>query len=210
MANNIINIKEQIDESIKDLKDYNYMLGRTLMQPFRPANSGSRALMNAVHTEQLMTLNHSEVPIVQTGYETEFGRNSTSFVSNGSSPYKVIAKVNKFDYTDIHYYLIVQNLDTEEYDIIERVSYNYNTESYGFLWDNNRLDKLQPGSIIEPNSVIKTSIGYDEYYNKMNGVNLTTIYLSCGQNMEDSVIISETAAKKLETSLVKKYFYNNK
>lgn len=203
MANNIINIKEQIDESIKDLKDYNYMLGRTLMQPFRPANSGSRALMNAVHTEQLMTLNHSEVPIVQTGYETEFGRNSTSFVSNGSSSYKVIAKVNKFDYTDIHYYLIVQNLDTEEYDIIERVSYNYNTESYGFLWDNNRLDKLQPGSIIEPNSVIKTSIGYDEYYNKMNGVNLTTIYLSCGQNMEDSVIISETAAKKLETSLVK-------
>ena len=46
---NIININEQIEESIKDLPDYNYMLGRTLMQPFKPSNSGSRALMNSVN-----------------------------------------------------------------------------------------------------------------------------------------------------------------
>lgn len=199
---NVINIDEQIKESIKDLPDYNYMLGRTLMQPFKPANSGSRALMNSVHVEHLMVPNHGEVPIIQTGYETEFGRNSSSYVVN-ESDYVVVHKINKFETTDAHYFLIIQDIHNGEYDIIERVSYNYNTESYGYLWDNKRIDRLKIGDRLKKGDILKTSIGFDEYGNKMNGVNLTTLYLSCAQNMEDSVIISETAAKKLETSLVK-------
>lgn len=199
---NVININEQIEESIKDLPDYNYMLGRTLMQPFKPANSGSRALMNSVHVEHLTVLNHGEVPIIQTGYETEFGRNSSSHVVNDSD-YIVINKINKFEGKEDHYYLIVQDIHTGVYDVIERISYNYNTESYGFLWNNDRIDKLKIGDYLKRGEILKTSIGYDEYGNKMNGVNLTTLYLSCAQNMEDSIIISESAAKKLETSLVK-------
>jgi hypothetical protein len=199
---NLININEQIEESIKNLPDYNYMLGRTLMQPFKPANSGSRALMNSIHVEHLMVPNHGEVPIIQTGYETEFGRNSTSYVVN-ESDYVVLNKVYKFEGKNDHYYLIVQDIHTGVYDIIERTTYNYNTESYGFLWNNDRIDKLNIGDNLNRGEIIKTSIGFDEYGNKMNGVNLTTLYLSCAQNMEDSIIISESAAKKLETSLVK-------
>lgn len=199
---NAINIYEQIKESIKDLPDYNYMLGRTLMQPFKPANSGSRALMNSVHVEHLMVPNHGDVPIIQTGYETEFGRNSSSYVVN-ESDYVVISKINKFEGKEDHYFLIIQDIHTGVYDIIERISYNYNTESYGFLWNNDRIDRLKVGDHLRQGEILKTSIGYDEYGNKMNGVNLTTLYLSCAQNMEDSIIISESAAKKLETSLVK-------
>lgn len=199
---NIININEQIEESIKNLPDYNHMLGRTLMQPFKPANSGSRALMNSVHVEHLMVPNHGEVPIIQTGYETEFGRNSSSHIVN-ESDYVILSKIYKFEGKEDHYYLIVQDIHTGVYDIIERISYNYNTESYGFLWNNDRIDRLKVGDYLKQGEILKTSIGYDEYGNKMNGVNLTTLYLSCAQNMEDSIIISETAAKKLETSLVK-------
>lgn len=199
---NLININEQIQESVKNLPDYNYMLGRTLMQPFKPANSGSRALMNSVHVEHLMVLNHGEVPIIQTGYETEFGRNSSSYVVNDSD-YIILNKINKFEGKEDHYYLIVQDIHTGVYDIIERVGYNYNTESYGYLWDNHRIDKLKVGDRLKRGEILKTSIGYDEIGNKMNGVNLTTLYLSCAQNMEDSIIISESAAKKLETSLIK-------
>jgi len=199
---NDLNIMQQVDEYTKDLPDYNYALGRTLMQPFKPANSGSRALMYSIHTEQHMVLNNAEVPIIQTGYETEFGRKSNSYVENDKN-LKILFKINKFDFTNKHYYLIVQDVDTGMYDVIERVSYNYNTESYGFWWNNERLDNLKVGDILHNKDVIKTSIGFDEYTNKMNGVNLLTLYLSCAQNMEDSVIISETAAKKLETVLVK-------
>lgn len=199
---NVINIKEQVEESTKNLPDYNYMLGRMLMEPFRPANSGSRALMNSVHDEHFMVPNYGEVPIVQTGYETEFGRNSSSHVINESN-YVVISKINKFEGKEDHYYLIVRDVFNDIYDIIERTTYNYNTESYGYLWNNDRIDKLKVGDYLKQGEILKTSIGFDEYGNKMNGVNLTTLYLSCAQNMEDSIIISESAAKKLETSLVK-------
>lgn len=198
---NIINIEKQVQESIKNLPNGNYMLGKGLMQPFRPANSGSRALMNSIHDEHLMIPSIGEVPIVQTGYETQFGMHSSSYVESKSN-YRVVAKFNKFDYSDSHYYLIVQDIDTGIYDVIERVEYKHNTESYGYLWNNNRLDKLNVGDTIQKGSVLKTSIGFDPYGNKMNGVNLTTLYLSCGQNLEDSIIISESAAKKLQTNLI--------
>lgn len=200
---NLITIDKQIQQVVKQLPNENYMLGRTLMQPFKPANSGSRALMNSVHVEHFMVLNNGEVPLIQTGYETEFGRCSTSYVE-AKSAYQVVYKIPKFSFNPgDHYFLIIRDLESGEYDILERVSYKYNTESYGYLWDNSQLDKMDVGSTIPKNKVIKTSIGYDEYGNKMNGVNLVTLYLSSAQNMEDSVIISESAAKKLETSLVK-------
>ena len=198
---NVLKIDKQVQESIKDLPNQNYMLGKVLMQPFRPANSGSRALMASIHAEHLMVPTHGEVPIIQTGYETEFGRNSSSYVE-AKSNYMIIAKINKFEYKDNHYFLIVQDIDTGVYDVIERVTYKHNTESYGYMWNNSRLDNMKVGQVIPKGSVIKTSNGFDEFGNKMNGVNLTTLYLSCGQNMEDSIIISESAAKKLETSLV--------
>lgn len=69
---NVINIDKQVYDTVKDLPSEDYMLGRTLMQPFKPANSGSRALMSSIHVEHLMVPSHPEVPIIQTGYETEF------------------------------------------------------------------------------------------------------------------------------------------
>ena len=196
------NLDKQIEESIAGLPDYNYMLGRTLMQPFKPANSGSRALMSAIHVEHSMVLSNPEVPLVQTGYETAFGEASTSYVEADAN-WEVIYKISKFTFNPNHYFLIVRDTETGIYDVIERVTYKHNTESYGYMWDNSRLDRLNIGDIIESGSIIKTSKGFDEYGSKENGVNLLTLYLSCGQNMEDSIIISETAAKKLETNLIK-------
>lgn len=199
---NVLNFDKEINETVKNLPDENYMLGRTLLQPFEPSNSGSRALMSSIHAEHFMVLSNGEVPIIQTGFETEFGRNSTSYVLSDAD-YRVIQKINKFTFNNNHYYLIIQNIETGEYDVIERVTYKHNTESYGYMWDNSRLDALQPGMLIAKDSIIKTSKGFDEYGNKMNGVNLLTMYLSCAQNMEDSIIISESAAQKLETNLIK-------
>ena len=196
------NLDKQIKESTKHLNDKNKVLGKTLMQPMKPANSGVRALMSAVHVEHLMIPTHAEVPIVQTGFETEFGVHSSSY-RTAKANYRVIAKVFKFENKIDNYYMIVQDIDTGVYDVIQRTPYNHNTESYGFLWDNHRIDSMKVGDIIPRGSVINTSTGFDEYGNKMNGVNLVTLYLSCAQNMEDSIIISESAAKKMETSLIK-------
>ena len=199
---NLINIDKQVANAVKTLPNYNYMLGRTLMQPFKPSNSGSRALMNSIHVEHSMVLNNSETPIVQTGYETEFGEKSTSYVKANHN-YKIINKINKFSFNQDHYFLILEDIDNNEYDYIERVQYKHNTESYGYIWNNSILDSYKVGDTIAKDTVVKTSIAYDEYGNKRNGVNLVTLYLACAQNLEDSVILSESAAEKLQTSLIK-------
>jgi len=197
-------LEDKINKAVEKLDDNNQLLGRLLMQPFRPSNSGSRALMNSVHVEHFLNLNNPEMANVVTGYENEFGYNSSSYIESDAD-YEVVYKVEKFSFKPgHHYYLIIRDTATGVYDYIERISYKHNTESYGYLWNNNVIDRLAPGNHISKESIIKTSNGFDEYGNKMNGVNLLTLYLSCAQNMEDSVIISETCAKKLGTSLVKK------
>jgi len=96
---NVINIDKQVNAAVKSLPDENYMLGRTLMQPFKPANSGSRALMNSVHVEHLMVLTNGEVPLIQTGYETKYGECSTSYITV-EDDYKVLHKIPKFTFNN--------------------------------------------------------------------------------------------------------------
>ena len=202
MANGLMNIDKEVEYYASQVNSYDNLLGRGLMVPFNPSNSGSRKLMSAIHNEHHMNLSHAEPPIIQTGYENRFGENSSSFIT-AESDYEVIYKINKFSFYNNHYFLIVRDKNTGVYDVIERVLYKHNTESYGYLYNNDYLDSLKPGSTIKKGDVIKKSDGYDEFNNKMNGVNLTTLYLSCAQNMEDSNIISESARKKLETNLIK-------
>lgn len=204
MANEMMNIEEEINSIGAYLPNNNYVLGRGLAQPFNPANSGSRKLMMSIHREHLMVLDKGEIPICQTGYETEFGLRSSS-IEKAESDYVVLYKIPKFSFKpEENYYLIIQDKHTGEYDYIHRVAYNHNTESYGYLFNNEYLDKLVPGSEIKNGDTIKKSNGFDEFNNKMDGINLTTMYLSCDQNMEDSVILSESAAEKLKTTLIMK------
>lgn len=202
MSDNLMNIDRDVQYYASQVDSYDYLLGRGLTVPFNPSNSGSRKLMSAIHHEHKLDLNKPEIPIIQTGYENEFGETSSSFVQS-ESDYSVLYKINKFSFNNEHYYLIIQDKATGIYDVIERVSYKHNTESYGYLYNNNYLDSLKPGSVIKKGDVIKKSIGFDEFNNKMDGVNLVTMYLSCAQNMEDSAIISESARDKLASSLVK-------
>lgn len=202
MASNLMNIDKEVQYYADQAGSYDNLLGRGLTVPMNPSNSGSRKLMSAIHHEHKLDPVHGEIVIVQTGHENEFGRNSSSFIE-AESDYKVIYKINKFSFNTDHYYLIIQDELTGVYDVIERVTYRHNTESYGYLYNNAYLDSLKVGSKIKHGDVVKKSIGFDDFNNKMDGVNLTTMYLSCAQNMEDSVIISETTQEKLATNLIK-------
>lgn len=202
----VADLRERIDKP-------EHMLGRALLQPYCNTNSGSRKLMHSTHLEQRLPLLHPEVPIIQTGYENEFGRYSSSFYK-ANDEYIVLKKIEKFPMNPNHqYYLIVQNTRTSELDIIERKQYEYNTETYGFLYNNSYLDRLEPvdmtsknlnsHNIIHRDDVYKKSMAFDDYNNRQDGVNLLTGYIATAQNTEDSVIISESAAKKLASPLIK-------
>ena len=192
----------EVEQRAQQISNPDSVLGKTLMQPFRPANSGPRALMYTVHVTQSMCVNEAEVPIICTGYEDKFAQYSSSF-EEAEHQYQVVAKIYKYspEYPS-HYYLIVYDIDTGEYDYIERSTCVHTSEKYGFMWCNKVLDSLNVGDYIEKGTTIRTSRSYDEYENKENGVNLTTAYIACAQNMEDSIIISETAARKLGSMLI--------
>jgi len=192
-----------------------HMLARSLLQPFCNTNSGSRKLMHSTHLEQRLPLMNPEVPIIQTGYENEFGKYSSSF-HQADTDYVVLKKIQKFnDYENHHYFLIVQNTQTGQLDIIEKINYEFITESYGFLYNNSKLDSLKPvndmdnvsdvshRNIIHSGEEYKKSMAYDDYNNRQDGVNLKAVYLSTAMNTEDSIIISESAAKKLSSPLIK-------
>lgn len=199
----IMNLNDEISKVEQRLEDPEEMLGKGLMQPFTNTNSGSRKLMFGVQLEHRLPLMKSEVALVQTGYEAEFGRHSSSFVPCPAN-YQVVAKIPKFSFAPEHHYvLILQDSVRKTISYVERVSYKHITETYGYLYDNRMLDSLRPGSFIEKGTVIQKSQSFDEYNNRMDGVNLVTAYLSCEHTMEDGIIISESAANKLTSPLLK-------
>ena len=73
----------------------NHMLGKGLMMPFAASNSGSRKLMFGTQLEHRLPLLHPEVPFIQTGYENEFGRYSSSYVA-AKSDIEVISIIPNF------------------------------------------------------------------------------------------------------------------
>lgn len=182
------------------------ILGKGAMMPFAASNSGSRKLMFGTQLEHRLSLINPDVPFIQTGYEKQFGTESSSYIkTKDNETLEVLGTVAKFSWLPKHhYYLFAINDQKKEIKMFERKEYKHITESYGYLYNNDVLDNLQPGSIIHPGSPIQMSQSFDEYGNRMDGKNLLTMYNACEHTIEDAILISESAAKKLASPLVKK------
>lgn len=182
----------------------NFMLGKGLRMPHAASNSGSRKIMNGTQSEQATQILYPEVPLQETGYEMEFGKHSSSFVV-ADNDLKVIGFVPKYSWMPKHhYYTLFADEENRKLKVIERKEYKHITESYGYLYNNDILDNLELGDVIQKGNPIQKSRSFDEYNNRMDGANMLTIYSACEDSMEDAIIVSESAAKRLSTPLVKK------
>ena len=179
-------------------------LGKGLLQPFAPSNSGSRKQMFNTHNAQKIQIVNSEVPYISTGYENKYGELSSSFV-RASADYKIVAKIPKFTMAKDHiYYLVYFDTKLGKYDVYEVTPYEYITESNGFLKNNDNLLYKKPGDVIAENDVMSKTLSYDEYNNRKDGINLLTCYMAVDDTKEDAVVISESAAKKLSSPVIKR------
>jgi hypothetical protein len=199
------NFVDQVNESYDNLDTKEQMLAKGLLQPNTATNSGSRKLMFSVHSSHHLTLSQAQPPYLATGFENRFGERSSSIIDTGTSNLEVLAKISKFSYApNHHYYLIVKDISTQTLDVLERVSYKYQTECYGFLYNNSTLDAYSsPGSIIPSHTILRRSTGFDAYGNKADGYNVNTAYMALDHNMEDSVIISDACSLKLSAPLIR-------
>ena len=197
-----LNMLDDVQKMKIDKPDH--MLGKGLMMPFNPSNSGSRKLMFGTQLEHRLPLLHPEVPFIQTGYENQFGTYSSSY-KTATGDLEVVAIIPKFDWAPKHqYYIIFVDKITGLLSVIERKEYKHITENYGYLYNNDTLDALVVGSTINQGDVVQKSMSFDEYDNRMDGCNMLTMYAACEETMEDAIIISESASKKLASPLVKK------
>lgn len=180
-----------------------HMIGKGLMMPFNNINAGARKIMSGTHRDQVFPLISGEKSIVETGYEIRFGDLSSSVVKTDSD-YRVVAKISKFSFApNHHYYIIFEDMRNKRIDYLERISYCPITESYGYLYNNTFVDSLQVGSMVPNNVVIQKSLAYDNYDNRTDGLNLNVAYMALDKNMEDSVILSDVAASKMTSPLIK-------
>ena len=111
------------------------MLGIGLNMPFECTNSASRKNMFASQYQQRVCLEEPEIPYVSTGYENIFGEHSSALIK-ADRKWRVMAKIEKFSNKPGHQYYLFIIDENNNMDVIERISYEYNTESYGFLYNN--------------------------------------------------------------------------
>ncbi len=84
----------------------------------------------------------------------------------------------------------------------ERVSYTHITETYGYLRNNSYMDNIKPGDLIPKGTDLTKSTSFDRYGNRMDGLNLTTIYMGLDYNYEDSIILRDEIADKYTVVLL--------
>ena len=178
-------------------------LGKGLQEPYNASNSSPRKQMFNAHNVQKIQLMNAEIPIISTGYENKYGEKSSCFVRT-KSDMKIIAKIPKFsNHKDHIFYTIYYNYDTGKYNVFTVTPYEFISEMYGYMRNTTEMIYTKPGDIIPANSVISKSISYDEYNNRKDGVNLLTAYMAIDHTKEDSIVISESAQKKLVSPMFK-------
>ena len=197
-----LNFIERMDEVSQNINKPEEMLGRGLRQPFNGCNAGARKVMFSTHSDHILPLIVSEKAIIETGYEIRYGDYASS-VLRADADYQVIAKISKFSFApDHHYWLILKNINEDKLDVVERISYEHITESYGYLYNNEVLDSLQLGSFVQKDTILQKSLAFDEYNNRKDGRNFNVAYMALDDNMEDSIIMSQNAADKLVSPLI--------
>lgn len=190
------NSDQLISESVR-IEKPEHIAGKCLNQPNTMAISGSRKILFSTQFDQKLPLINPEPPLIQTGYENQFGEYSSSF-KVAKDEYQILKKIYRFSFVKDNYYAIIKNTRTDEIGVIERKAHVHNTESYGYSNDCRYIDSLEEGSgIIPVGTVYQKSTAFDDNNNRQDGVNLTTLYLATDKTKEDGIIISESAAKKL-------------
>lgn len=195
MSQDILQTEQAIEQKEREFHGKDDHLGLTLMT-FPQYISATRSTMFTNHLKQFNVLNQPEFPYVFTNYENIFGKNSSS-LQLADHDYKVVARIEKFkDYPGHLYCLFIYDEDDDKYDVIFRKVSENLTEKYGYLINNESLDKLEIGDEISRGDVLYKSTSFDEDNNYCFGLNARIAYIEDPGNVEDAYVVSESFAKR--------------
>jgi DNA-directed RNA polymerase beta subunit len=177
-------------------------LGEVLLVPNADKNDTQRIQMFTNHINQAVVLTHGEIPKVFTRFENQVGKVSSSYIQmkEDCNVIKIIARNNR------RYSVIVQYKESKKVDVIQLTTATNLTEDYGYINNIPELEDWETITEINKGTLLSNSTAYDDCMNLKYGVNLKTVYYAnAGMTFEDSIVISETAAKKLSHATVSKF-----
>ena len=187
-------LKEELDRIDREFGGDNMykMLGPTLLS--YTSTDSSRQYMFTSHIKQLLTLLEPDVPKLQTGFENVIGEYNKAFHElKGTWVVKDIIK--KFD-NSIMYLVVLYNVDTDTYDIIEKPVAENLTEKFGYEYNTNYMDSLKPGMVVH-NEYLYKSTSYDPHMNYRYGKNARVFYSISTDTLEDAVTVRRSWANKI-------------
>jgi len=195
---NMLKELKKIDNDFRDSNNYKTLFGASSSLGFPSNTSIQRIAMLNKHCNHRICINSPEFPRIYTGAENQTG-NSSNYVVKYNNPVIIKNIILKFPNVNFQKSIFVKDQITNEYDVIH-VSYGKSlTEHHGFKYNLDSIDYYQINDIIKPNTKIVKSTSYDEYDNYGYGVN-ATVGLFCNSSLiEDSTVVSESFAKKLNS-----------
>lgn len=166
--------------------------------PFVNSISGLRALMATKHLSHALPLKHREQPLVQTAYPSAFGTGEKLMASYFLPKAKIDGTIKKITKDEI--FIEGKNGETQ----VDRYEtfFPSNQKTYGHTTPN-----VKKGDTVKKNQMLGESI-YTKDGSLALGTNLRVSYLDYkGLNVNDGVVISENAAKKLTSLHMSKALY---
>lgn len=183
----------------EEFKGDDRFLGKDVLT-FPNKVSSSRLVMFSSHLEQAVVLNKPEFPRIFTGYENEVGRYSSSYYKTDRE-LEIVKKIVKFPGYEESPYLLITKDEKNQYDVIERNIAEQLTEHYGYRYHNEIIDQYEEGDIIPDDVVLYQSDSFDRYGNYCYGINAKSVYLVDDRTIEDAFVISESLAKRLDSTI---------
>lgn len=176
-------------------------LGKGLLTPNLKNTDATRAFMGVGALSQMVNLKKAEPPLIFTGYENNLAEYSSSLVRTDRD-YKLVKIIAKNSLNKD--YLLQEVNNPSKFSLFKRRESVNITESYGYHIIND-IDNFVVGSIIPSGTILKRTGSFDELGNIGYGLNLNVIMIPFkGLTYEDSIVISESAAKKLTHHYVHK------
>ena len=178
------------------------LFGLSALNQFSSHNSASRSVMYLSQLSQALALSKPQNRILLSGLESEANKSSLSKkLPAGAKILDIIEYFGPYEnnidsaiYTDILYY----NSDKNEVDSVHVELWDKMDKKYGFEHTHtSSMEELREGDVThEEIELTKTNSNIDDMY--AYGTNLALMSVADAGVAEDAIIISESAAKKLE------------
>lgn len=157
----------------------------------------SRLNMMTQNMKQTICISNPEFARIFTGFENEIGKHNKAY-KKLKGTWEVKDKIYKFG-RDGLYMLVLYDRLNDTYDLIEKKPVEDLTEKFGFLYNTDEMDKLEPGNIVT-DKVIYRSTSYDKDMNYRMGVNANVMYVTDPSTIEDAIQVRKGWAESILTS----------